>query len=74
LACAWPVLIGRETLEQLRAGNPLDPERRIKVSRRRVRQLMLRSLLLYPWRGAWEKMGAQLLSAGRGQLVQAINK
>jgi farnesyl-diphosphate farnesyltransferase len=56
LACAWPILIGRETLGRLRVGNPLDPERRIKVSRRQVRQLMLRSVLLYPWRGAWEKM------------------
>ena len=56
LACAWPILIGRETLNLLRAGNALDPAQRIKVSRRRVRQLMLRSVLLYPWRGAWEKM------------------
>ncbi len=56
LACAWPILIGRETLKHLRAGNALDLERRIKVSRRKVRQLMLRSVLLYPWPRAWEKM------------------
>ena len=56
LACAWPILIGQETLSLLRAGNPLDPAQRIKVSRRRVRQLMVHSVLLYPWRGAWEKM------------------
>jgi farnesyl-diphosphate farnesyltransferase len=56
LACAWPILIGRETLKRLRAGNALDPAQRIKVSRRDVRQLMLRSVLLYPWRGAWEKL------------------
>ena len=56
LACAWPVLIGRETLKRLRAGNALDPAQRIKVSRRQVRQLMLRSVLLYPWPRAWEKM------------------
>ena len=58
LACAWPILIGQATLKRLRAGNPLDPARRIKVSRRLVRQLMLRSVLLYPWPRAWEKMGA----------------
>jgi len=57
LACAWPILIGRKTLDLLRAGNPLDPAQRIKVSRERVRQIMLRSVLLYPWPGAWEKMG-----------------
>ena len=56
LACAWPILIGRETLDLLRAGNALDPAQRIKVTRRQVRQLTLRSVLLYPWRGAWEKM------------------
>jgi farnesyl-diphosphate farnesyltransferase len=56
LACAWPILIGRETLNRLRAGNALDPERRIKVSRREVRRLILRSVLLYPWPGAWERM------------------
>ncbi len=56
LACAWPILIGRETLLLLRAGNALDPQQRIKVSRRQVRQLTLRSVLLYPWPGAWTKM------------------
>jgi farnesyl-diphosphate farnesyltransferase len=56
LACAWPILIGWETLKRLHAGNPLDAARRIKVSRGQVRQLMLRSVLLYPARGAWERM------------------
>jgi farnesyl-diphosphate farnesyltransferase len=56
LACAWPILIGRETLKLLRAGNALDPTQRIRISRRQVRQLTLRSVLLYPWRGAWENM------------------
>ena len=56
LACSWPILIGRETLRLLRDGNALDPAGRIKVSRREVKRLMLRSVLLYPWPGAWEKM------------------
>jgi farnesyl-diphosphate farnesyltransferase len=56
LACAWPILIGRRTLELLRTGNPLEPSRRLKVTRREVRRLMLRSVLLYPWQRAWEKM------------------
>jgi farnesyl-diphosphate farnesyltransferase len=46
LACAWPILIGRETLSRLRSGSALDPARRIKVPRREVRQIMLRSVLL----------------------------
>jgi farnesyl-diphosphate farnesyltransferase len=56
LACAWPILIGRETLKLLRSGNALDPEQRIKVSRREVRRLRWRSVLLYPWPRAWERM------------------
>jgi farnesyl-diphosphate farnesyltransferase len=58
LACSWPILIGRETLQLLRVGKVLEPGRRIKVSRRRVRALMVRSALLYPWRGAWERQAA----------------
>jgi farnesyl-diphosphate farnesyltransferase len=53
LACAWPILIGLDTLHLLRERNPLDPAQRIKISRSRVRNLMLKSLLLYPVPGAW---------------------
>jgi farnesyl-diphosphate farnesyltransferase len=55
LACSWPILIGRETLTLLRGGKVLDSTQRLKLSRRRVRQLILRSILLYPWPGAWER-------------------
>jgi farnesyl-diphosphate farnesyltransferase len=56
LACAWPILIGMKTLAMLRAGNVLDPERRIKVSRPEVNRLILRSVLCYPWPGAWRRL------------------
>ena len=56
LACSWPILIGRATLNLLRGGNALDPAQRIRVSRREVKRLMLRSVLLYPWPAAWEKI------------------
>ena len=68
LACAWPILIGRETLNRLRGGNALDPERRIKVSRREVRQLILRSVLLYPWPGAWKR----IVPAGKAVASPAV--
>jgi farnesyl-diphosphate farnesyltransferase len=58
LACSWPILIGLETLQLLRIGHVLDPQQRIKVSRQRVRRLRLRSVLLYPWRRAWERQVA----------------
>ena len=56
LACAWPILIGQETLKLLWARNVLDCRQPIKVSRSRVKRLMLRSVLLYPFQGAWKLM------------------
>jgi len=56
LACAWPILIGFETLKLLRTGNVLDPAHRIKVPRSQVKQLMLRSAVYYPWSRAWRSL------------------
>ena len=55
LACAWPVLIGVKTLDRLRAGRVLDPVQRIKVSRADVRQIMVRTLVRYPFAVAWDR-------------------
>ena len=56
LACAWPIMIGLATLAKLRAGNVLDPEQHIKVSRAEVKRLILRSVLAYPFAGRWQKL------------------
>ncbi|HRZ35655.1 MAG TPA: phytoene/squalene synthase family protein [Candidatus Paceibacterota bacterium] len=56
LACAWPILIGLRTIARLRAGNVLDDRHRIKVSRREVKRLMLRSVCAYPWVRAWNRL------------------
>jgi farnesyl-diphosphate farnesyltransferase len=53
LACAWPVLIGLETIARLRAANVLDASQRVKVSRADVKRLMFKSVALYPFPGAW---------------------
>jgi len=53
LACAWPILIGAETLEGLRSGPILDPELRIKLTRKAVRQIIVQSILLYPFPALW---------------------
>jgi farnesyl-diphosphate farnesyltransferase len=45
LACAWPILIGLETLRLLRGSNVLDATRRLKVSRRQVRRILSHSVL-----------------------------
>ena len=54
LACAWPILIGAKTLSRLKSEAVLDPNDIIKVPRREVRQLIVRSVTLYPFRKAWQ--------------------
>jgi len=55
LACAWPVLLGVRTLDRLRAPRALAGGQRCKVSRAEVRQIILRSVVLYPFPRAWER-------------------
>jgi farnesyl-diphosphate farnesyltransferase len=56
LACAWPILIGVETIRRLRAANVLDPARRVKVSRSELRGIVARSMLRYAWPPAWRRL------------------
>ena len=57
LACAWPILIGIETLRRLRDGNILsDP--RVKITRRDIRRILVRSVILYLRRKAWNRLGS----------------
>jgi farnesyl-diphosphate farnesyltransferase len=56
LACAWPILIGLKTIGRLRSGNVLDPQNRIKISRGEVWQIVRRSLVCYPFTGAWQRL------------------
>jgi farnesyl-diphosphate farnesyltransferase len=56
LACAWPVLIGVRTIQLLRAGNPLDPKRRIKVTRAEVRGMVLGTLVRVPFQRAFKSL------------------
>jgi farnesyl-diphosphate farnesyltransferase len=53
LACAWPILIGAETLARLRRENVLDPTHRIKVNRPEVRSILWWSVLAYPFQKKW---------------------
>jgi farnesyl-diphosphate farnesyltransferase len=45
LACTWPICFGLMTIARLRSENPLDPARRIKISRGQVYGVMIRSFL-----------------------------
>ena len=59
LACAWPILIGVRTLARLRTHNVLDGTQRIKITRREVKQIFIRSILAYPsaksWNGLYQR-------------------
>ncbi|MGD0614841.1 MAG: phytoene/squalene synthase family protein [Verrucomicrobiota bacterium] len=57
LACAWPILIGVQTIGRLRASNALDPRQPVKILRREVRRIVAQSVLLYPWPNLWRKLG-----------------
>jgi farnesyl-diphosphate farnesyltransferase len=69
LGCALPLLIGADTLRLVAAGNVLDPGRRLKVTRARVRSWLMRAVLLHPFPRQWERMFPADLPAlvnGRG--------
>jgi farnesyl-diphosphate farnesyltransferase len=56
LACAWPVLIGLQTIAKLRAADTADLAGRVKISRGEVRQIIFRSLRACPLPFAWRKL------------------
>jgi len=56
LACAWPILIGAETIRRLRSGNVLDPNQRVKISRPDVRRIIIQSVLWYPRVSRWRSL------------------
>lgn len=69
LACAWPVLIGGRTIEQLRAADVLELQQRVKVPRGEVRKIICRSLLACPLPFAWRKLSAAKAVASGGKLA-----
>lgn len=56
LACAWPILIGAETIQRLQREPILDPTRRVKISRADVRRILFRSIWRYPMPTSWQKL------------------
>jgi farnesyl-diphosphate farnesyltransferase len=64
LACAWPILIGLKTLEQLRSGNVLDPQQRLKIDRKEVKGIMLSTVVFYPFQWKWRRLAGEKAQAG----------
>lgn len=56
LGCAWPVLIGLRTTAKLRAARGPELQQRVKISRREVRGILLRSVLQYPFPASWRRL------------------
>jgi farnesyl-diphosphate farnesyltransferase len=56
LACAWPLLLGVETIEKLRAAGVAELRQRVKVSRGEVYALMARSALACPAPFLWRRL------------------
>jgi len=56
LACAWPILIGIETIDRLRIRNVLDEQQRVKILRSDVWRIILLSIALYPFRNRWNRL------------------
>ena len=69
LACAWPILIGLDTLKLLRAGKVLDQQARLKVSRNAIKVIMLKSVLLYPWASQWQQLAGKRANSGVSRSV-----
>lgn len=57
LACAWPILIGLQTIARLRVGNVLDAKQRIKIGRSEVSGIIRRTIFYYPFPGLWRGLG-----------------
>jgi len=58
LACAWPILLGLQTLDLLARHSALDPGEKVKVRRRDVKMIMLRSVVFYPFPAVWNRLGS----------------
>ena len=63
LACAWPILIGVQTIKKLRAANVIALQQRVKVSRGEVRTVIFRSLMRCPFAPAWRKLYSPAIKA-----------
>jgi len=65
LACAWPLLIGLKTVEELFRGNILDGQYHIRIPHSDTRWMILRSVSLYPipmaWNGLFNAVGNKKL-------------
>ncbi|MDX1953288.1 MAG: phytoene/squalene synthase family protein [Verrucomicrobiota bacterium] len=56
LACAWPVLIGIQTVQKLKIGKILDPGIPIKIPRKNVRQIIFQTISAHYFPRRWNRL------------------
>lgn len=56
LACAWPILIGKRTVDKLRSEKILASPRPIKIRRGEVRKIVFQSVLAHPFPSVWTRL------------------
>lgn len=56
LACAWPLLLGAKTLQRLRAADAAALQQRVKVPRREVYGIMVKTILASPLPFWWRRL------------------
>lgn len=56
LACAWPLLIGIKTIEQMRAASLAELQQRVKVPRQNVRRIIIGSIFACPFPALWKNL------------------
>jgi farnesyl-diphosphate farnesyltransferase len=64
LACAWPILLGLETIRLLRFEKIIEPTHRVKTGRGFVRKMIFRSLVLYPFPQKWTALAGARAETG----------
>ena len=59
LACAWPILLGFQTLDLLPLDHPLSATSPAKVTRSQVKRTMVQTLITYPVPLLWNRLGTK---------------
>lgn len=70
LACAWPILIGVQTIGRLRSAPILESGTRVKISRKEVRRILSRSVVWYAWPQRWSRLFDALNTRSQNTLLR----
>ena len=55
-SCMLPVIIGKKTISLLRGRNVLDPEKKVKISRSEVKEVVKKVIMAVPFKGSSKRL------------------